>query len=496
MIRYRHHILIILSYITFLLSACDSNHVHNPLGVNELPDIYPDYIDITIPINISPMNFGIKNDDYDAIEVSFTGSQGDILFARGKKSIDIDRKKWEKLLAANSNDSLTVAVYAHKENGWYAFQPFKLYIVSDSIDYSIVYRLIAPGYQTYSKMGIYQRSLSDYNQTSLYENTQVTNSCVNCHTFCKGDPQRSSVHFRGKYGATILQIDDKMISLESRTDSTLGTAVYPYWHPSGKYIVYSTNHVRQLFHTTTTNLIETFDMNSDIYIYDINSNQIFYNQAIKNNDFFETNPAFSADGKSLYFCRASRKEMPKEVTTIRYDLCRIDFNPENGSLGEKIDTLILTSDKGKSISLPRPTSDGKFVVYTQTDYGCFPLYHKEADLWILNLETLETSPMTAINSEYADAFHNFSSNDRWLVFGSRRQDGLHTRPYFAYVDDKGIGRKAFLLPQRNPKEYYDNLMLSYNCVEFVNGPVNFDSRQAGARLYSGMHQQMEVAKNK
>ena len=188
--------------------------------------------------------------------------------------------------------------------------------------------------------------------------------------------------------------------------------------------------------------------------------------------------------------------MPKEVTTIRYDLCRIDFNPQNGSLGEKIDTLILASDKGKSISLPRPTSDGKFVVYTQTDYGCFPLYHKEADLWILNLETLETSPMTAINSEYADAFHNFSSNDRWLVFGSRRQDGLHTRPYFAYVDDKGIGRKAFLLPQRNPKEYYDNLMLSYNCVEFVNGPVNFDSRQAGARLYSGMHQQMEVAKNK
>ena len=104
--------------------------------------------------------------------------------------------------------------------------------------------------------------------------------------------------------------------------------------------------------------------------------------------------------------------------------------------------------------------------------------------------------MTEVNSDYADAFHNFSSNDRWLVFGSRREDGMHTRPYFAYVDKDGKGRKPFLLPQRDPKEYYDNLMLSYNCVEFVNGPVEFNARWAGSRLYAGAKTQVEVAKTK
>ena len=117
----------------------------------------------------------------------------------------------------------------------------------------------------------------------------------------------------------MLQIDGTMTSLESRTDSTLGTAVYPYWHPSGDYIAYSTNLVRQLFHITATDLMETFDMDSDLYVYNIKTNQILYNEAIENNDFFETNPAFSADGKSLYFCRATRREMPKEVTKSRYD---------------------------------------------------------------------------------------------------------------------------------------------------------------------------------
>ena len=249
-----------------------------------------------MPVNIAPLDFGMKSDDYQAIVASFAGAHGDTLIASGKGTIEIDSKKWQKLLAANTNDSLLVSVYGKKGDEWYAFQPYQLYVSPDSIDYSIVYRLIAPGYQTYSKMGIYQRSLSDFKQSSLYENTQVTNSCVNCHTFCKGNPNRNSVHFRGKHGATMLQIDGTMTSLESRTDSTLGTAVYPYWHPSGDYIAYSTNLVRQLFHTTATDLIETFDMNSDLYVYNIKTNQILYNEAIKNNDFFATNPAFSADG--------------------------------------------------------------------------------------------------------------------------------------------------------------------------------------------------------
>ena len=35
-----------------------------------------------------------------------------------------------------------------------------------------------------------------------------------------------------------------------------------------------------------------------------------------------------------------------------------------------------------------------------------------------------------------------------------------------------------MLPQRDPKEYYDGLFRSYNVPEFVTGPVSLDKRSA------------------
>lgn len=434
----------------------------------------------------------MEEEDFTAMDVLFIGSNGDSLRAFGRNHLAIDSKEWSFLLKNHPNDSLSVLVRAKKGQNWFQYRPFPLYIQSDSIDHSIVYRLISPGYQTYSEMGIYQRTLADFNQTALYENSEITNSCINCHTFCNGNPAIQSVHIRGKYGATVLVNEGEIATYESRIDSTLATAVYPSWHPSGRYIAYSTNRVRQLFHTTAENLMESYDLESDLYIYDIQNNELIHNQITKHPDYFETNPCFSADGKTLYFCRTQKHDMPKEVTQVRYDLCSVSFNPETGVLGGKLDTLILAAERGKSISLPRTTPDGRYLLYCESDYGSFPLYRKEADLAILDLATQKSRVMDEINSDYADAFHNFSSNSRWLVFGSRREDGVHTRLYFTYIDAYGVGRKPFLLPQPNPKGYYTDLMRSYNCAEFVRGEVRFNARQIAKRVYARKNRPMKV----
>jgi hypothetical protein len=64
-----------------------------------------------------------------------------------------------------------------------------------------------------------------------------------------------------------------------------------------------------------------------------------------------------------------------------------------------------------------------------------------------------------------------------MVVSSRRDDGLYTRPYISYVDALGHAHKPFLLPQKDPKKYYDSQMFSYNIPEFVEGKIELNGRQ-------------------
>ena len=43
----------------WLLLACSSNPEH-PTLVDKLPVIYPDYIGVTIPADIAPLNFNLR----------------------------------------------------------------------------------------------------------------------------------------------------------------------------------------------------------------------------------------------------------------------------------------------------------------------------------------------------------------------------------------------------------------------------------------------------
>ena len=86
--------------------------------------------------------------------------------------------------------------------------------------------------------------------------------------------------------------------------------------------------------------------------------------------------------------------------------------------------------------------------------------------------------MTEANSDDTESFHNWSTASRWLVFSSRRDDGLYTRPYFCHVDDKGMATKPFMLPQRNPRRFYRDRFLSFNVPEFIIRPTRFDGHKA------------------
>ena len=471
---------IILSLLSvLLLTACTSETVSDAKQEKNQPNIYPDYLGVTIPVNIAPLNFGMADETALLVDAVVTDRNGNTLHSQGDESVDFDIDDWHELLDKNRGDSLSVIVSAKYEDGWHTYSSFSIYVSPDSIDYGICYRLIEPGYEVWSKMGIYERDLSSFEERALIENTQFE-GCVNCHSFNRGNPADMSLHIRGPHGATLLRQDNgPMTAYDTKTEQTLGLCVYPYWHPSGKYIAYSTNTTQQLFHSADSNRVEVFDEASDIQVYDINKNDLLLSLILKQDSVYETYPVFSADGRSLYFCAARAiPEGSQLLDSIRYNLCRIDFDPETGNFGNRIDTIINAEAQRKSVSFPRPSYDGRFLCYTLSDYGQFSIWHHEADLYLLDLSTGQSSPMAGANSKDTESFHNWSTNSRWMVVSSRRDDGLFTRPYFCHVDAKGNVTKAFMLPQKNPRRFYRDRFLSFNVPDFVIAPTQFDGHKA------------------
>ena len=453
----------------------------NPVVRNAVPAIFPDYTGVTVPATIAPLNFTLDQ-PFERISAVIEDSKGGEIEVQGKKDIRIPAEKWQRILKENKGGKITVTVAVKYENQWLQYRPFPIYISEYPIDESLVYRLIAPGYETYSKMGIYQRSLSDFKQTTLLENTLLAPSCVNCHSFRQTSANDMSLHVRGEHGGTILQTDGKTGVLNLKRDSLISPGVYPYWHPKGKYIAYSTNITQQVFHTVADERIEVVDWESDIIVYDIENNTILATPLLKTANL-ETFPSFSPDGKTLYFSCSSKQKLPEDYKKIRYNLCKIDFNPAIGSFGTKIDTLVWADKDEKSVSFARPSYDGKYIMYVLSDYGNFSIWHKEADLWLLDLQTGKNRPLTEVNSSDTESYNSWSSNSRWFVFSSRKIDGLYTRPYIASIDETGNVGKPFLLPQKNT-DYYLGSLYSFNIPEFVNGHVKLDITKLKKQLLS------------
>ena len=162
----------------------------------------------------------------------------------------------------------------------------------------------------------------------------------------------------------------------------------------------------------------------------------------------------------------------------KYNLCCIDFNSETGTFGNKVDTLFNAVAMDKSLTWPKPSYDGRFLMFTLLDYGYFSIWHREADQWIMDLNTGKARPLDVINSKEADSYHSWSSNSRWVVFTSRRANGLYSQLFITSIDENGKATKPFLLPQEEPLKYYEETLYSFNTPDFTKVKVNFDSSAA------------------
>ncbi len=472
-------------FILFLallsIQGCNSEFGKNTQLLNRKPAIEPDYINVTIPPNIAPMNFSISEEgDRFRVLASSKISGTRITVTSSDGIIRFPEKSWKKLVSESIGDSVEIRIISSKNGNENPeeYDPFYMSVTAEKIDPYLVYRLIHPGYYSWSNIRIVQRSVESFSEESIIENQIMEKNCANCHSFNNNSPDRFMIHIRGSLGGTYFVEDGKITRTDPKIDAMPGGATYPSWHPEGRFIAFSSNQVRQSFYSQPGRSIEVFDLVSSLVLYDRKSNEIVTITDTDTTRYLQTFPSWSPDGNFLYFCRARQvinSSYPEleQIENTHYDIARKSFDRDTRSFGN---TEIVFDAAGinKSASFPRISSNGKYLVFTLHDYGTFPIWHKESDLYLLDLENRKTE-MMSINSSETESYHSWSSNGKWLVFSSKRLDGRSARPHFAYIGPSGKQAKEFVLPQKDPS-MYSRMLESFNIPEFVTGKIKMNPR--------------------
>lgn len=479
---------------TILLSSCKES-VNDATRMDRLPDIYPDYVGVTIPAGIAPLDFNVEEPGVEKVNVTVRGSKGGELHAQGEwAEMDID--EWHALTKANGGGELTVDVCARNGDGkWKRYRSFKIYVSKYPLDdFGITYRRIQPGYEVGGNIGIYQRDIHTFDEYAMMTETAVPGKCFNCHTANRTNPSQFTLQVRGEGGGTLVSRDGRQTWYDTKTDATKAAGSYASWHPDGRYCAYATNAVHQSFFTDKDRNIEVYHDFGDVMVLDTETGEIILTPLLHTDDV-EIFPAFSADGKRLYFSSSKKCNVPAEYEKVKCSLCSISFDAATGAFGTKVDTLLNGPAADRSYVLARPSYDGRWLMYCTALRCNFPVSQKESDLWLMDLRTGKTRALTEVNTKESESYHNWSSNSRWFVYSSKGQDGMYSRAYIASVDDSGRVTKPFLLPQRNPRKYDRDNFDSFNCPDFTLTKVEFDVRKAREALSKSSRTTVKLKKS-
>jgi len=432
--------------------------------------IRPDYSGSVIPPNIAPLNFRIEEPGV-AFCARISAGQGDPIEVAGRDGvIEIPLAPWRRLLDANRGQDLRVEVFVQDGAGrWSRFEPITNRIANEDIDDSLVYRRMHLTHvRVNSRIEIHSRNLSTFDESTLLSSAGFEDGCLNCHSFCRNRWDEMLLGVRSdKYGvATLLMADGRVRKLDKKFG-------YTSWHPSGRLAVYAVNNIPMFYHAARNEVRDTIDLDSMLAIYRRDGDRVEVEPKLARKEYLETWPAWSGDGRHLYFC-CTRKPWPAQTPTpppqydrIQYDLVRISYDVATDTWGQ-IETVLCAAQTGKSIGMPRISPDGRWLTFCLFDNGYFPTWKQESDLYIMDLQPPAQGGRPAyrpldVNSDRSESWLTWSSNSRWIVFSSKRLHDVFTRLFVSYVDADGKACKPFVLPQKDP-DFYES------CAELFNTP--------------------------
>lgn len=486
-----------LTTITIALTVRCNNQPGIPEKTDQVAPLIPYYgSGICIPSNIAPLNFCLP-DTFLRAEVQMSVDSLSFSY-RIKHSLDIPRKDWKRMIeeALVSENDIIVNITATSRSGkTLAYAPVNWSVSQDSIDRFLTFRLVQPIDGAYNEIALYERDLSGFKTTKLISNKLMGNNCFNCHTYYKGEADNMTIHLRKPSEGSLVINGNTIQKVRLPSDKELNDIlpdslqmplnfVYSAWHPQKDWMAFCTNIIGTAATGVHRRFINLYDSASNIVLYNVKNNEVHIFPQLWTREWEETWPAWSPDGKWLYFCRAPKSDSSlvaryplhsERIRHIHFDLARIGFDEEKGCFSDSIE-IILKSDENRSYSVPRVNPDGQHLVACVSKFNSVP-YQAKGDLVMVNLQVFEEhdpneehdpdfyQPLDILNSDEAESWHEWSQNGKWMVFASKRADGHYSLPYFTHFNGESFS-KPFVLPFRKAQQFMTNLR-SYNLPTFV-----------------------------
>jgi hypothetical protein len=468
-VHHRYSSLTVAACLVALLGtgiSCTGFDGRSALPAGIPPTIRPDYSDSVIPPNIAPLNFTIA-DSGEGFAVVIGSIKGpNISLVSASPEIAIPARKWRRLLEQNAGNELKLQIYIKRNGRWYSFSPVTNRIAPERIDPYITYRLTYPQFYMKNRLEIRQRDLESFDETLILSPKQ---GCFNCHTFYRHSTDKFLFQARF-YGKNYFMLHDQgKTSLITPVLRRPGSS-YASWHPNGNLIALAVDGKVSVATFAAgkgaEEVLEYTDLDGDLAVYNIRQNTISTTAAISRTDRVENQPAWSPDGKLLYFL-SSPKVPKEEFEKVQYDLQRIGYDADRDTWGE-VETLVSAKETGRGSTFPALSPDGKYLLFCMTDRGSFSIVRQSTDLYLMELEK-KSFRRLEINSERSDSYHAWSSNSKWIVFTSKRNDGIFGKFFLSYVDGDGIVHKPIVVPQEDPR-FYESLTKSFQRAEFTTAP--------------------------
>ncbi|MCM1041949.1 MAG: hypothetical protein NC396_05935 [Bacteroides sp.] len=477
-------------FVSGLLASCSSSFDRQAQTIDAFAPIVPDYADsIVIPANIAPLNFCFSEEIKDFVRAQVRFCAYDSLQVLKKSCVfkvkrvggtRIGLRQWRRLLAAAAGGHLSVEMATETHVGTVRYKPLHWFVSPDKIDRHLLYRVSQYEEGEHGEVYFTQRDLENFKNRYIGHNRLLdydnpgNHSCMNCHDCLDNDSRSMVFHVRGVHKGTILMRGDTLLKI-AVPDSYNLRLTYPAWHPSGKYVAFSTNLPTSVHYASSTHkIIYTLDTLGSIVLLDVERMLLFSCPELTDTAYDQVFPAWSPDGTRLYFCRSPKKDygvfpFPQYIDSslsmrqnrteqIWDDLMQMDFDPQAGVFSD-LRCVYPFSQMRKSATMPKVSRDGRFLIVSLLQTSTFPLQNL-GDFYRLDLnaDTIRPVELSVLNTPGSEKGHSFSSGGQWMVFSSSRRTLAIPETYITHFDTRsGSFSKPFLVPQESGDFYRTNL---------------------------------------
>jgi WD40 repeat protein len=426
------------------------------------------------PPNLCPPYIEWEDPENDFWQVNLKVNEQDLgSYLSETRRWRIPSNVWNNLQRDNQNQEIKLQIKGinrseniERPDKIHASEITRFTISSDPADDYIVYRYVAPPFNSYKTPNIFIRNIGeDHSKNFLSARRRY---CINCHTFSSksGNTGKLSLQIRSlvssggnKLPVYVAIYDiDKKTGFKVKLPFEIQMTTFMAWSPDGNQMAYSANQkiaaMKPIIYETQMAGMAT----SDIALYDLEENETYLLPGASDPNMLEIYPRYSLDGEQLIFARSPVGLHPAH---IHYDLCSLSLKEDSDNTAYPIEGA---SNNGRSNYYPRFSPDGKWLSFCQSDGG--DLIRTSSDIYLKNSNLEGDAHCLESNVSYAaDSWHSWSSNGKWIVFATKRDSGIYAYLYMTHIDDEGHASPAVPLPLG------EKINASFNIPEFVaNSP--------------------------